>query len=155
MDSIRIIRIWKGIRVKIKFVETNHERQQALNVRSMVFIDEQKVPPEVEMDAFDEEAIHFIGSLNDTPIAASRIRFIETYGKLERICVLKDQRGKSYGKQLIQAMEDIIVKKNYTKAKLNAQTHALDFYKQLGYIIVSEEFMDAGIPHVTMVKQLN
>jgi len=45
-------------------------------------------------------------------------------------------------------------KKGYTKTKLNAQTRAVDFYKRLGYKVVSEEFLDAGIPHVTMTKQL-
>ncbi|WP_164670399.1 GNAT family N-acetyltransferase [Virgibacillus doumboii] len=140
--------------MKVKVVETSEERQQAFNVRTNVFVNEQNVPPDIELDAFDEEAIHLIGFENDTPIAASRVRFVDAYGKLERICVLRDRRGNFYGKQLIQEMEDIIVNEGYTKAKLNAQTHALDFYRNLGYKIVSEEFMDAGIPHVTMVKEL-
>src|SRR5699024_5654245 len=115
-------------------------------LRTTVFIHEQNVPPEEEIDSFDKEAIHFIGYNDDVPVAASRLRFVEKYGKLERICVLKEQRGKGYGKQLIQAMEKEILKNGYKKAKLNAQTHATEFYEQLGYKIISEEFMDAGIP---------
>ncbi|WP_010529958.1 GNAT family N-acetyltransferase [Lentibacillus jeotgali] len=138
----------------IKTVETSEEKQLAYDVRTNVFVHEQNVPPEVEIDEFDEQAIHLIGYKNDVPIAACRVRFLDHYGKLERICVLKDQRGKSYGSELIHTMEDVIRKEGYEKAKLNAQTHAIDFYQRLGYDVVSGEFMDAGIPHVTMKKIL-
>ncbi|SDQ89325.1 GNAT family N-acetyltransferase [Virgibacillus salinus] len=139
----------------VKVVETNDQRQQAYNVRTVVFVDEQNVPAEEELDEFDEQAIHLIGYDNDKPIAASRVRFVDSYGKLERICVLKDQRGKSNGAKMIESMEAIIKNEGYGKAKLNAQTHAIDFYQRLGYKTISGEFMDAGIPHVTMVKELN
>ncbi|MFD1040693.1 GNAT family N-acetyltransferase [Virgibacillus byunsanensis] len=139
----------------IKIIQTNEEREQAYQVRTVVFVEEQKVPPEEEVDQHEEEAIHFVGYEDGKPIAASRLRLVESYGKLERICVMKEHRGKSYGSQIIQAMEDEISKNGYKKAKLNAQTHAEDFYQHLGYETISGEFMDAGIPHVTMVKQLN
>ncbi|HLR61660.1 MAG TPA: GNAT family N-acetyltransferase [Lentibacillus sp.] len=138
----------------IKAIETPEEKQLAYDVRTTVFVHEQNVPPEVEIDEFDEEALHLIGYENDMPIAASRVRFVDQYGKLERICVLKNQRGKSYGAELIRTMEDVIRKEGYEKSKLNAQTHAIDFYQRLGYDVVSGEFMDAGIPHVTMTKTL-
>ena len=140
--------------MKVKIANTKQEKDHAFQLRTTVFIHEQNVPPEEEIDSFDKEAIHFIGYNDDVPVAASRLRFVEKYGKLERICVLKEQRGKGYGKQLIQAMEKEILKNGYKKAKLNAQTHATEFYEQLGYKIISEEFMDAGIPHVTMVNDL-
>ncbi|HLR52749.1 MAG TPA: GNAT family N-acetyltransferase [Candidatus Avamphibacillus sp.] len=140
--------------MKIKIANTEQEKDHTFQIRTTVFIHEQNVPPEEEIDAFDKEAIHFIGYNDNAPVAASRLRFVEEYGKLERICVLKDQRGKGYGKQLIEAMETEILKKGYTKAKLNAQTHATGFYEQLGYKVISEEFIDAGIPHVTMVHDL-
>ncbi|HLR61748.1 MAG TPA: GNAT family N-acetyltransferase [Lentibacillus sp.] len=139
----------------IKTVETPEEKEQAYDVRTTVFVHEQNVPPEVEIDEFDEAATHLIGYEKDVPIAASRIRFTEDYGKLERICVLKDHRGRSHGSELIQVMEDVIRKEGFQKAKLNAQTHATRFYQRLGYEVISDEFMDAGIPHVTMTKALS
>ncbi|QKY68630.1 GNAT family N-acetyltransferase [Lentibacillus sp. CBA3610] len=138
----------------IKKVETPKEKEEAVGVRTTVFVDEQNVPPDIEIDAFDDQAIHLIGYENDLPIAASRIRFVDHYGKLERICVLKELRGKSRGSEMIKAMENIIKNAGYSLAKLNAQTHAINFYQRLGYSVVSDEFMDAGIPHVTMNKQL-
>ena len=140
--------------MKIKIVETPEEKEHAYQVRTIVFVEEQKVPIEEEIDHHDETAIHFVGYKDNIPITASRLRFVEEYGKLERICVLKEYRGKSFGKELILAMENIIREKGFNKAKLNAQTHAENFYKKLGYITVSGEFLDAGIPHVTMIKEI-
>ncbi|MEW9674939.1 GNAT family N-acetyltransferase [Lentibacillus sp. L22] len=138
----------------IKRARTEQEIKQAFQVRTTVFVDEQHVPPEEEIDHFDKEAIHFIGIQDNHAIAASRLRFTEDYGKLERICVMKDARGKSYGSELIRKMETEIMENGYQKAKLNAQTHAEKFYKRLGYETISGEFLDAGIPHVTMIKNL-
>lgn len=134
---------------------TNKEKNDAFQIRTIVFVEEQNVPIKDEMDKFDAQAIHFVGYLHDQPIAASRLRWTDTYGKLERLCILKEHRGKSYGTKMIQVMEAEILKRNYHQAKLNAQTQAIKFYEQLGYKVKSNEFIDAGIPHVTMVKQLN
>lgn len=135
-------------------VTTPKELEHAYHIRTVVFIEEQQVPYEEEMDGLDEEAIHFIVYDDVTPVAASRLRFVDNYGKLERICVLKEYRGKSIGKHLIQTMEELILDHGYQQAKLHGQIHAKKFYQGLGYKTVSDEFMDAGIPHVTMIKQL-
>ncbi|WP_284139391.1 MULTISPECIES: GNAT family N-acetyltransferase [unclassified Virgibacillus] len=140
--------------MNIQIATSQAEIDDAFYVRMVVFVEEQHVPPEEELDDFDQESIHFIGYENKMPIVASRLRFVDNYGKLERICVLKEARGKSYGKQMIKEMEAVIEKHGYTRAKLNAQTHAIAFYERLGYTVISEEFIDAGIPHVTMLKEL-
>jgi len=137
-----------------KIVETQDELAEAYKIRMEVFVNEQNVPPEEELDEHDATATHFIIYDNKTAVATSRLRFVDEYGKLERICVKQEYRGQSYGKQLLEAMEKVISDKHYKKAKLNAQTQAEDFYKKLGYKTVSEEFLDAGIPHVTMIKEL-
>lgn len=137
-----------------KIVNTKEELEHAYKVRMNVFVEEQNVPSEEELDELDASATHFITYDDMLPIAASRLRFVDEYGKLERICVLKDYRGKSYGKQIILEMEKVIAAKGYKKAKLNAQTHAENFYRKLGYQTVSGEFLDAGIPHVTMIKEM-
>jgi len=144
----------EGPIMNIKQVTTNEQLNAAFNIRAIVFIDEQNVPPDLERDAFDQTATHVIGYKENKPIATGRIRFIDNYGKLERIAVLKEHRGKSYGTQIITYMEKIILNNGYEKSLLNAQTHATNFYEKLGYHVISDEFMDAGIPHVTMEKRL-
>lgn len=138
----------------IKKAVSELDRQHAFDVRLTVFVTEQHVPLSIELDAYDDEAIHFVGYDQKKPIAASRLRLIDQHGKLERICVLKGYRNQSYGKQLIKHMEIEIINKGYRKAILNAQTHAIPFYERLGYIVCSDEFIDANIPHVTMNKDL-
>lgn len=138
--------------MNVLVVSSPTEKEDALYVRTTVFIKEQGVSPDIEVDVHEEESVHFVGYLNHKPIAAARLRFMDEYGKLERICVLKEVRGKAYGKTMIQKMEAFIRTRGYKKAKLNAQTHAKSFYERLGYTTTSEEFLDAGIPHVTMEK---
>lgn len=140
--------------MELFIVETDEQLKDAYKVRHTVFVKEQGVPPEIEIDELENEAIHFVGYEDNLPISAGRIRFVDDYGKLERVCVLKEFRGYSYGKQIITKMEQTIAAKGKNKAKLNAQTHAEAFYESLGYKTISDEFMDAGIPHVTMIKEL-
>ena len=140
--------------MNIKVVQTKEEKNQAFQIRTTVFVEEQKVSMEEEIDEFEDSAIHFLGYENNLPVAASRLRWLDDYGKLERVCILKEHRGQSYGTDMINRMELEVTNKGYTKTKLNAQTRAVDFYKRLGYTVVSDEFLDAGIPHVTMTKQL-
>ncbi|MDY0406155.1 GNAT family N-acetyltransferase [Virgibacillus sp. 179-BFC.A HS] len=140
--------------MKVIKVTTEAELKLTFQVRTEVFIEEQHVPQDRELDEYDQTATHFLGLENGEPIAAGRFRIIEDYGKLERICVKKAYRKKSYGKQIILAMEKELYAQHIYKAKLHAQTHAIGFYEKLGYKIVSGEFMDAGIPHVSMEKQL-
>src|SRR5690625_6587565 len=103
----------------IKKVETNEERQDVYYVRKTVFVDEQKVPEELEIDEFEETAIHFISYEQDEPIAASRLRLFTNYGKLERIAVKKEYRGQSIGSNIIRMMEDEIVAHHINEAILN------------------------------------
>lgn len=140
--------------MKVKIARSHQERNQAYEVRKTVFVDEQNVSIEEEIDEHEDVAIHFVGFEDGSPIAASRLRWVDQMGKLERICILKDHRGKSYGTQMIEAMEEQVIKKGFTQTKLHAQTRALTFYERLGYEVISDEFLDAGIPHVAMTKQL-
>lgn len=140
--------------MNIRIAQNESDKEQVLHVRTAVFVNEQHVPMDEEVDAYEEEAIHFLGVTNDKPVATGRLRFVDTYGKLERISVLAAYRGQSFGKAMIRFMEKTIRKNGYGMAKLNAQTHAEAFYKHLGYETVSGTFLDAGIPHVTMTKYL-
>jgi predicted GNAT family N-acyltransferase len=125
----------------------------ALLVRRTVFIEEQHVPEEEEMDEFDQEATHFVLYDKGKPVGAGRFRIVDQgLGKIERICVLPQYRGRGAGKLIMEKIEQFAKEQGISKVKLNAQTHAEPFYQKLGYETVSDVFMDAGIPHVTMVK---
>ncbi|MBS4188913.1 GNAT family N-acetyltransferase [Bacillus sp. FJAT-49705] len=138
----------------VKIVSNEHELQDAFSIRKIVFIDEQQVPEEEEIDQYEDSSVHFIAYEGDTPIGAGRFRSIEGIGKVERICVLKEHRKSGAGKAIMEEIENCAKRKGFNKLKLNAQTHAIPFYSGLGYEIASKEFLDAGIPHRTMQKRL-
>jgi predicted GNAT family N-acyltransferase len=135
-----------------KLVSTKQEYEDALNVRKIVFVDEQNVPIEEEIDQYEDDCYHFITYNNDEPIAAGRLRKIQDGGKVERICVLKPYRKQGVGKLIMDAIEKKAEQLNISPLYLNAQTHAKHFYTNLNYKVISDIFMDAGIPHITMKK---
>lgn len=138
----------------VKIVENQKELNDAYSVRKTVFIYEQNVPAEEEIDQHEEDATHFVMYKAESPIGAGRFRILDGFGKVERICVLKEARKCGAGKTIMDKIEKFASAKGLHKLKLNAQTHAIPFYTNLGYVVDSEEFLDAGIPHRTMVKSI-
>jgi predicted GNAT family N-acyltransferase len=141
--------------LEVKQVSTKEQLEDAYTVRRTVFVHEQQVPEEEEIDQFEDDSIHVVLYDNKEPVGAGRVRVLDGIGKLERICVLSTSRQKGAGKLIVDKLEDVATAQGVSKLKLNAQTHAIPFYERLGYETVSDVFMDAGIPHVTMIKQTN
>ncbi|OZM58290.1 GNAT family N-acetyltransferase [Lottiidibacillus patelloidae] len=137
-----------------KLVSTEKEYEDALLVRREVFIDEQNVPEDLEIDEYEKDCFHFISYDETKPVAAGRLRKIAEGGKVERICVLKPYRKHGIGINLMEALEATAKEQNIPQLILNSQTHAEKFYLKLGYQPVSDEFMEAGIPHVKMKKSI-
>jgi predicted GNAT family N-acyltransferase len=138
--------------MEVKIASTEQELKDAFSVRREVFINEQGVSEEEEIDQFEDEATHIILYDGEKPVGAGRFRLVDGYGKVERICVLPSHRNKGAGKLIMEAIEQIARERSIDKLKLHAQTNAEPFYKKLGYATVSDIFMEAGIPHVTMIK---
>ncbi|WP_053365604.1 GNAT family N-acetyltransferase [Bacillus sp. FJAT-27245] len=133
---------------------TEREIQDAFSVRRTVFVDEQQVPEEEEIDQYEDDCAHFVLYNGTEAQGAGRYRFVDGYGKVERICVLRESRGTGAGKAIMNKIEEYAKEQGAKKLKLNAQVHAIPFYAGLGYEVVSDEFLDAGIPHKTMVKSI-
>ncbi|PPA72304.1 GNAT family N-acetyltransferase [Jeotgalibacillus proteolyticus] len=140
--------------MQVVVAKSPKQKEDAFSVRRLVFVEEQKVPVEEELDAFDEVCDHFVLYDHLEPVGAGRFRSLEGNGKVERICVIPSYRKKGAGAQLMKAIEEHAIQNGYPALKLNAQTHALSFYERLGYHITSDEFLDAGIPHKSMEKYL-
>ena len=139
----------------VKLVTTDEDRERAFVLRKEVFVKEQGVPLSLELDEYDETAIHFIVNDGNTTIATARLREIEPkIGKVERVCVLNSYRGKRLGALIMETVEQYAKEINFQKLKLNAQSYAVPFYEKLHYKVTSPEFMDAGIPHRAMEKAL-
>jgi predicted GNAT family N-acyltransferase len=136
-----------------------HELEQCFAIRKEVFVEEQKVPQDLELDEKDEstEACnHLLLLENGMPAATGRWYLYKPLtAKLQRVAVLQAYRGKGLGKQVILALEQHARELGCTASILDAQFHAEEFYLKLGYIITSAEpFYDAGILHHRMEKTL-
>lgn len=142
--------------VKVKEVSSHQqlELNEAFKVRFEVFVQEQNVPEEEEIDEYEETALHFVAYEDSRPIGAGRLRFAEGFAKVERICVLASHRHTGAGRLIMEAIEQKAKMEGFYSMKLNAQISASGFYKKLGYNVTSGEFMDAGIPHLEMKKAL-
>ena len=136
--------------LKIEIVKWIDGLSQLKNIRDKVFIQEQKVTPQLEWDGMDEKAIHFLVFNDNAAIGCARAIVIKDHMQLGRMAVLKEYRGQGIGSALIE--------KAMTTAKLNqlsaiyisAQCHAIDFYKKFGFEVTSDIYLDAEIPHRDM-----
>lgn len=138
--------------MKIIVVENERQYKDALQVRKCVFVGEQHVPLELEVDEFEKEATHLVVYDDDAPVGAGRFRIKNTAAKVERICVLKEMRGKNIGLHIMRKIEELALELGLDELILHAQTHAQTFYEKLDYQVTSDLFYDANIPHVEMKK---
>lgn len=138
-------------------ITTEAQLQQAFALRKDVFVQEQGVPEEAELDAFDtlhEGTTHVLVYDGEVPTGTGRFRLKNGVGKVERVCVAKAARGKGIGNIIMEKIEQLARLQGYTKLKLHGQTHAESFYHRLGYETTSAEFLEENIPHVEMTKEL-
>lgn len=147
--------------IEVIRVQTQQQLEECLKIRKQVFVVEQKVPENREIDQYDHlpndgVAYHFLLQKDGESIAAGRmIRYENGAAKMQRIAVLPGYRRGGYGKSILLGMENYARQNGFEKALLDSQCQAEGFYNKMGYITISEEpFDDAGIAHVSMKKQL-
>ncbi len=132
--------------------------REAIAVRFAVFVDEQGVPENEEIDAHDRTdaaASHALAYDGSRPVAAGRF-FLREDGaaQIGRMAVMPEARGSGVGRMLLEALMDEARARGIARAVLFAQTHALAFYERAGFAAYGEPFLDAGIPHVAMARAL-
>jgi len=121
-------------------------------VRERVFIEEQRVPRELEWDEWDERGEHALAcDSTGRPIGTARLL---PDGRVGRMAVLKEWRRKGVGAALLVAMLERARARSMACVVLHAQTHAAGFYRRFGFSERGGEFVEAGIPHVEMALDL-
>ena len=128
----------------------------AVRIRQKVFVQEQGVPANLEIDGNEAYSVHFVLYTDDKkPAATVRLLPLNDHTfKLQRMAVLKEYRRKNLGSEIITEAEAFAKQQHYKTIELGAQLSAEKFYKKLGYITYGEIFEDAGIDHVHMKKGL-
>ena len=120
-------------------------------IRYKVFVGEQNVPVELEIDGLDDEAKHALAFVDGVPIGTGRIL---SDGHIGRVAVLKDYRGLGIGKSIMKELIKWAQNMNLEKAWLSSQWHAHSFYLDLDFVCVGEIYKEAGIDHIKMFKTL-
>jgi predicted GNAT family N-acyltransferase len=126
--------------------------QDLRRVREPVYVVEQNVPIELEWDALDPLCFHVIArDADDRPIGTGRLT---PEGKIGRMAVLREWRGRGVGEALLQALVDRARSVGWTEVQLNAQVGAIEFYARYGFVPFDDEFEEAGIAHQSMRRTL-
>ena len=139
----------------IKLVETEAEMEGALGVRFRVFVSEQQVPMEEELDEIDATATHAVALHEGQVVGTGRVfyRDEDSAARIGRMAVDAEWRRHGIGGRLLEFLEQEATSQGVTTYILNAQVYVKDFYAAHGYEERGEEFLEADIVHILMRKE--
>ena len=123
---------------------------QAAPIRFEVFVEEQRVPAEMELDEFDALSCHALALVDGRPVGTGRLL---PDGHIGRMAVVVGWRGRGVGAVLLQALIDEAGRRGMAQLALSAQTHALGFYRRFGFLPEGEVYEEAGLPHQVMTRR--
>lgn len=136
---------------RIELMPWGSARVHAAPIRLRVFVDEQRVPPELELDEIDAACLHAVAFDGSRAIATGRLL---PDGHIGRMAVLGEFRGKGLGGSILETLLETARKRGDREALLSAQVHAIAFYRRHGFEPLGEVYEEAGIPHQAMRRAL-
>jgi predicted GNAT family N-acyltransferase len=137
---------------RIELLDWTSARAEASRVRTLVFVEEQGVPVEIEMDDKDAASVHAIAYVDGRAVGTGRLL---PDGHIGRMAVLRHNRRSGLGGAILACLVDEARRRGMKVVVLSAQTHALGFYRKHGFLEVGAVFEEAGIPHQEMRRVLN
>jgi predicted GNAT family N-acyltransferase len=136
----------------VRLVDWRDASETLARIRTTVFVVEQNVPADLEMDGRDGECAHALAeSAAGEPIGTGRLM---PDGRIGRMAVLAPWRGRGVGAAILEALMAEARRRGFRETHLHAQSHAKDFYGRHGYVAEGEEYLEAGIPHIGMRARL-
>ncbi len=141
--------------IEIHKVKDKKEMDLIHEIRREVFINEQGVPEELEMDELDQKAVHVLAYVDGMPAGCGRMIIDGDYAKLGRVAVRKNMRRTGIGTGMCKLLIALAEESRIDNIYVNAQLTAEDFYTSLGFEREGDTFFEAGIKHVKMVRVLS
>lgn len=132
---------------EIRIVEWHSARDTLAGIRQRVFIDEQRVPAELEWDELDPVSTHFLARVDNTPVATARLT---PAGQIGRMAVLPAYRRRGIATAMLRRVVEHARRQGFNRVFLHAQVQVIDFYSAHGFTTEGEIFLDAGIEHCAM-----
>ncbi len=136
---------------EIRIANYAKQRSEIERIRVRVFVEEQGVPPELEMDELDEDALHLLAWRSGVAVGTARLT---PDGHIGRVAVLPEYRGQHIGRSLMEAMMELATQSGRQQVEISAQIQAKGFYHSLGFQEKGDAYMEAGIPHIAMSATL-
>jgi predicted GNAT family N-acyltransferase len=140
--------------INVVAVTEHTQMELAWAIRRRVFIEEQHVPEEIEMDADDAHAFHVLASDRNSPVGCGRMVAHDGFVKIGRMAVLRERRGEGIGRSILMFLMEQARQQGFTRAVLHAQLSAEGFYLKNGYVPEGAAFDEAGIRHRRMFREL-
>ncbi len=138
--------------LRIELMDWLAARADASRIRLTVFVEEQRVPPEIEMDAQDAACVHALAYAQGRAVGTGRLL---PDGHIGRMAVLKECRSRGVGGAILERLMQEARNRGMRQVVLSAQTHALGFYRRHGFTEEGEAYEEAGLPHQKMRRTLN
>jgi predicted GNAT family N-acyltransferase len=127
-----------------------------VDLRTRVFVDEQGVPPEIEQDDRDATAVHVLSrDGSGRVVATGRLLVDGDRATIGRMAADASVRGRGHGAAVLAELHRQAVLRGVREIELHAQVAARRFYERAGYVAVGDEYLEAGIRHVTMRRALS
>ena len=140
------------MRIRVTLGDWDTQRTDAQTVRYEVFVLEQKVPIEMEWDEMDAASLHAV-ACDESGAAVGTGRLLPD-GHIGRMAVRQPARGKGIGARMLEILVEAARQRGDRQVMLNAQTQAEPFYQRYGFLREGDVFMEAGIPHIHMRREL-
>jgi predicted GNAT family N-acyltransferase len=137
--------------LRIALMTWEEARAHAAPIRFSVFVEEQGVPLDIELDEHDAFSIHALAFDEEKAVATGRLL---ADGHIGRMAVLKEWRGRGIGSLLLQTLVEKARERGDREVALAAQVHAVPFYRAHGFVEEGAEYLDAGIRHQAMRRQI-
>ena len=137
--------------IESKICDYKDNEKDICKIRFEVFVDEQNVPEDLEIDGLDDEAKHVLAYIDGKPIGTGRIL---SDGHIGRVAVLKKYRGLGIGNSIMKVLIKWAQQNKFEKLWLSSQWHAHSFYLGLGFVCEGDIYEEAGIDHIKMFRRL-
>jgi len=137
--------------VGVRQVSSRKELEKAYTIRTRVFVKEQGVPEEIEIDRDDKRAFHFLAFEAGKAVGTARVVMHQGSAKIGRMAVLKNYRGRGVGTKLLKRAIVTAKKQGAQKIYLHSQVSVISFYEAMAFRCIGPFFKEAGIPHRKMV----
>jgi predicted GNAT family N-acyltransferase len=137
--------------VRVRRIESGKQLEKAYSIRTRVFVKEQGVPEEIELDHDDKRAVHFLAFAAGKACGTARVVIRHGNAKIGRMAVLRSYRGKGIGTRLLKQAIRMAKQQNAKTIYLHAQVSVIGFYQTMNFRCVGPVFNEAGIPHRKML----